>query len=632
MTELFFAPRAEFERVLASTDRTGRVRAFASLARLNTLSMIKQAGSGHIGTSFSCLELLSWIHLEGMRRHDNPDDGFKDIAFSSKGHDVPALYAVLTGLGLIDFEMVHKLRRIDGLPGHPDVETPHIVTNTGSLGMGISKARGMLHAARLDGEDTRAFVLTGDGELQEGQFWESLQPTVNHDVRGMTVVIDHNKIQSDTWVEKVSDLGDLDARLASHGWHVTRIDGHDVDAIDKAMAVDLGGKPHVIIADTVKGQGVSFMQATAFPSDGKFYGYHSGAPSDEDYANGAEELIGQVNEALDAIRLDPVNLETCTIGPKAAPPAGAHKLVGAYGKALVEQAAKDQNIVALDADLVLDTGLTEFVEKFPDRFIECGIAEMDMVSQAGGLALRGKLPVVHSFACFLSTRPNEQIYNNATERTQVVYAGSLAGVVPGGPGHSHQCVRDIAALAGTPDFFCIEPATEAEVPKVLEYCLHQTDESSYIRLVSIPCDVPFETPDVPLIEGQGVAIRDGADAIVFSYGPVMLTEAWRAAAELEGMGINLRIVNLPWLDRVDSDWLQKEVAAYDHVITIDNHYIEGGQGTTIAAAVAQLETRPRVHRFGLTEIPRCGTNEEVLAHHKLDAASLAKALLPLLKS
>ncbi len=631
MAELLFAPKSEFDRVLASTDKLGRVRAFSALARLNTMSMIKQAGSGHIGTSFSCLELVSWIHLEGMRRCDNPADGFRDIAFSSKGHDAPALYAVLTGLGLLDFDLVHKLRRIDGLPGHPDVSTPHVLTNTGSLGMGISKARGMLHAARLDGRDDHAFVVTGDGELQEGQFWESLQPTVNLGVSDITVVIDHNKIQSDTWVERVSDLGDLERKLESYGWRVSRIDGHDVTAIDAALSVR-DDRPHIVIADTIKGHGVSFMQSTEFPDDGKFYGYHSGAPSDEDYAAGLEELLATANDALSAIGLDELSVKRVPMPSKVAPPPTAQKLVGAYGRALVEQATKNKDIVALDADLVLDTGLTEFVERFPDRFIECGIAEMDMVSQAGGLALRGKLPVVHSFACFLSTRPNEQIYNNATERTKIVYAGSLAGVVPGGPGHSHQCVRDIAALSGTPGFFLVEPATEAEVTKVVDFCLNRTEESSYIRLVSIPCDVPFSVQDVPLVEGQGSAIRDGADAILFSYGPVALSEAWRAAEKLDAMGVALRIVNQPWLDRVDNEWLAKEVGGYSKIVTVDNHYIEGGQGNMLAAAIASFGEKKQVHRIGLTEIPACGTNDEVLKHHRLDAESLVEDIFAFVRS
>src|SRR5690606_15430229 len=146
--------------------------------------------------------------------------------------------------------------------------------------------------------------------------------------------------------------------------------------------------------------------------------------------------------------------------PQSASDGGTHRLVAAYGRALLDQAERHPELVVLDADLVLDTGLIPFRERYPERFVECGIAEQDMVSVAGGMALRGALPVVHSFACFLSARPNEQIYNNATERTRVVYVGSLAGVVPGGPGHSHQAVRDIAALGGVPGLIMLEPSCE----------------------------------------------------------------------------------------------------------------------------------------------------------------------------
>src|SRR5947208_11775613 len=157
--------------------------------------MIARAGSGHIGTSFSCMDVLSWLHLEVV----GPDDRY----FSSKGHDAPGLYAVLIGLGRLDFEQLHRLRRLPGLPGHPDVQTtPAVVTNTGSLGMGISKAKGFALADRLAGRVGETFVLTGDGELQEGQFWESLGSAVNLGIDRITVVVDHNKLQSDTWVSQ----------------------------------------------------------------------------------------------------------------------------------------------------------------------------------------------------------------------------------------------------------------------------------------------------------------------------------------------------------------------------------------------------------------------------------------------
>ena len=187
------------------------------------------------------------------------------------------------------------------------------------------------------------------------------------------------------------------------------------------------------------------------PQDG-LYAYHSGAPSTEVYERALSELQDMLTSLVSEAGIREIRYLT-TQRPAAAPLQAPQKLVVAYSHALVGQAEKNPRLVALDADLVLDCGLIPFRKKFPDRFVECGIAEQDMVSQAGGMALQGALPLVHSFACFLSTRPNEQIYNNATEGTKIGYVGSLAGLLPSGPGHSHQCVRDIASLGGIPGLF-----------------------------------------------------------------------------------------------------------------------------------------------------------------------------------
>jgi transketolase len=287
-------------------------------------------------------------------------------------------------------------------------------------------------------------------------------------------------------------------------------------------------------------------------------------------------------------------------------------------------------VVALDADLALDTGLLPFEARFPDRFVECGIAEQDMVSQAGGLALQGLLPVVHSFACFLSTRPNEQIYNNATERTKVVYVGSLAGLVPGGPGHSHQSVRDISALAAVPGLVLLEPCNEQETELAVEYAISRTRESVYLRLVSIPCQIPFDLPsDYQLQEGRGVALTEGKDALLIGYGPVLLSQAVLAAGLLAERGIGLKVVNLPWLNRVDPNWLRQTIQDYQHLFTLDNHYVIGGQGEYLLSQLAQLgiAATPHATQLGVRAIPACGTNDEVLRAHRLDAESLRDAVV-----
>jgi transketolase len=621
LSALSYVPFRELERIRAiDAGAAERAAAFADACRLNVLYMVACAGSGHLGTSFSCLDILSWLHLEVLRQEDR--------YFSSKGHDAPALYAVLIGLGRLEFDLLHRLRRLDGLPGHPDRRAiPEVVTNTGSLGMGISKARGFALADRLAGRSGRLYVLTGDGELQEGQFWESLQPTANRGLHEITVIVDRNKLQSDTWVAQVSDLGRLEEKLAAFGWAVDRCDGNDVPALAEALERLAGEKerPKLLVADTRKGAGVSFMEPHDLPdSDTALYGFHSGAPGPEAYARARDELRGRVDERLERLGAAGVELELVErVAP--ARPAIPERLVSAYGRALVAEAEREPALVALDADLRLDTGLVEFRERFPERFFECGIAEQDMVSQAGAMALAGLLPAVHSFASFLSTRPNEQIFNNATEETRIIYAGSLAGIVPGGPGHSHQSVRDIATLGSTPGLALLEPASEPETEAVVRWAVRDAPGSVYIRLVSVPWELGFAWPgDAVLEPGRGTVLRPGDDGAFVCAGPVLLSQAWQACELLAEQGCEYSLVALPWLRDVDGGWLAGALPQ-GPIHCLDNHLVVGGQADAVLAALAAAapEAAARVRKLGILDVPACGTNDEVLREHGLDGPSLA---------
>ncbi|OGC89189.1 MAG: transketolase [candidate division Zixibacteria bacterium RBG_16_53_22] len=621
---LYYLPYSEFQRIRGlNVPREQRAAIFADMCRLNALYMIARAGSGHIGSSFSSLDIISWLLLEEMQE--------EDIFFSSKGHDAPGYYSTLIGMGKIEFDLIHKLRKIDGLPGHPDIGTPGIVTNTGSLGMGISKAKGMVFANRLANRPGSVFVMTGDGELQEGQFWESLVSAVNYGLHEITAIIDHNKLQSDTFVKNVSDLGDLEAKLRAFGWRVERCDGNDISAFAATLAsLKDETRPRIIIADTIKGKGVSFMEHTSLDSDVAMYRFHSGAPDASSYRLAAQEIMARLQQRMSDASVAALDFETIEREATPAPPATAQRLIPAYTRALLEQAEKRPNLVALDADLILDTGLIPFRDRFPERFFECGIAEQDTVSMAGGMALKGLLPVVHSFACFLSTRPNEQIYNNATERTKIIYVGSLAGVVPGGPGHSHQAVRDISVLAAIPGMTLVEPSCEAEVGLLLDWCINEAPGSCYLRLVSLPWDIPYQLPEAyrPRF-GQGITLVDGTDVAVVTYGPVLLSAAVLAAGILQrNNSLSVKVINLPWLNHVDSSWLQTAIGSCKRVYCLDNHYVIGGQGSTVAQAVIQFGCNDtQVFCFGIEDIPPCGTNSEVLGVTQLGTDHLASRLL-----
>ena len=601
----------------------------SDLCRINILYMINKAGSGHIGSSFSSVDLMSWIFLQYVLNNDSTRNYF----FSSKGHDAPAMYSVMASLGLIDFKLIHKLRKIDGLPGHPDISTPNVITNTGSLGMGVSKAKGIIKANRLKNIACRVFVMTGDGELQEGQFWESLMRVKQEKLFELIIVVDNNKFQSDRTVKSTSNLGKLEEKFVSFGINTIKVNGNNVFDFSKSIQelID-NNQPSAIIADTVKGNGVPQLEAKNMKS-GEFYKFHSGSITDELYKKCISELSSKINQTLNInsisleLKLENFNQSKSLISNSEK----KESLIKEYSDSLLKEARKNDEIIALDGDLILDTGLIPFEKEFPNRFFECGIAEQDMVSQAGTLALEGFLPIVHSFASFLSTRPNEQIYNNSTENSKIIYVGSLAGILPGGPGHSHQSVRDIASLSGIPNLKIIQPSCPKEVSMILNSCINDFKDSSYIRLSSIPVEIPFSLPEEYKIEkGKGTTIAEGQDAIVFGYGPVMLNELFKARSELMKTGIKIKIINLPWLNYVDSGWLKDQIKGFNFLFTLDDHYESGGQGEMLLSNISQQDDKsdfPKIFsKIGIKEVPKCGSNEEVLKYHKLDSLNLAKRI------
>lgn len=411
---LYYIPKEEFDKV---TD----LKVLADMHRINILYMIQNAGSGHIGSAFSAIDTMVELFYRDM--------GPEDVFFSSKGHDCAALYSILLAKGVIPFEEIHNFRRLGGLPGHPDPKWPGIMFHTGSLGMGLSKAQGLAISDRLNGKRRTIYVMTGDGELQEGQNDEAIR-NINH------------------------RLMDLDIRAI--------VDGNFFQC-DGELLIDI---PHKSIHHP-KGSGVSFMEG-----DNK---YHSGALDEVEYEKAITEIIHRLSNGtfMAAIeRKDRPFFEK------------ANSLIPAYTEALREIFPKDEKIVLCNADLAHDCGIWEFHDH--DRFIEFGIAEQDMVSAAGGIAKGGFLPIVHSFAAFLCRRANEQIYNNAFEGVKIIYIGALAGKLPPGPGPSHECLADVELMKTIPGLEILSPKTSEEVKAALNFAVYGTGKSTYIRLACLP--------------------------------------------------------------------------------------------------------------------------------------------------
>jgi transketolase len=636
--DIKLVPLAEFQRVRGTKiDKYQKLQLLADMCRANTLATVKRAGSGHLGSSLSSLDIVTLLYNLEMNTVKlgikNPD---RDIYFSSKGHDAPGFYAVLYSLGLLGEEKLINLRRLGGTHGHPDVSLPGIEANSGSLGMGISKAKGMAIAKKINGWGGRVFVMTGDGELQEGQIWESLQTAAHQKIANINVIVDFNKIQTDKPVKNVIDLGDLQKKFEAFGWYVERCDGHSFADLEAALNrfKTVKDRPKALIADTVKGKGISFMEGPESLKKGNgLYQWHSGAPDDDSFEQGYAELTERINAQLANLKMKPLEskiIETREKGRVKLKDV-AEKVVTAYGEALVEMAKKRKDIVVMDADLASDCGLRPFEYAFPERFIENGIAEQDMVSAAGGLALQGFLPVVNSFGVFLASRANEQIYTNATERTKIIYVCHYAGVIPAGPGKSHQSLRDISLFNALPNCTTIEPCNAIETRAALEWCVNDAKENCMMRLAISPSPRTIALPeDYEFSCGRGSILKDGKDAVIIGYGPVMLNEALKAAELLEAKGFSLKVIDMPWLNRTDAAWLEKAIGSCPAIYVLENHAPRGGLGDSLLnVIIASRKLRAKsFEKFAIEGYPACGTPAETLKYHQLDGESLAARIAP----
>jgi transketolase len=610
-------PQSELERARENLPL------LADMCRLNTLAAVKRAGSGHLGSSFSAMDVVVHLFYRELNTatvgFDDPD---RDVYFSSKGHDVPGLYAVLHALGVLPTEKLLQLRRLGGLDGHPDVGIPGIEANSGSLGMGISKGRGMAWAKRLLGRSGRVVVLTGDGELQEGQNFEGLQAAAAHAQDNLWVIVDRNELQSDKPTDEILALGNLKEKLQAFGWHVGSCNGHDHDALARVFADFRAreGVPKVLVANTIKGKGVSFMEhPRALADGGGTYRWHAGAPDDESFARAHAELLARIRGRLPDVHV--VSVERGEGPSEGEPESGIairpratdEYVAAAYGEALLELADEHPELVVLDADLASDCRIRPFELEYPERFHESGIAEQDMVSAAAGMARQGLLPVVNSFAAFLAARANEQIYNQASEQTKVIYGLHYAGLIPAGPGKSHQSIRDISLLAALANMVVVQPGNADETKALLRWAVERAEEDVALRLAIGPSPRRLELPEVA--EGRGSILHEGTEALLFAYGPVMLNEALTAADRL---GDRVQVVNMPWLNRADAEWLADLVEPFEEIFVLEDHAPVGGLGDSLRR---ELPGR-RVTVFGVEGWPACGTPMEALRFHRLDGASL----------
>ncbi len=606
-----------------SLDELG---AMVNSCRVNALAMVCGAGSGHIGTSFSVAEIFGVLKFSSLGLIEELIEYKDSIFFSSKGHDAPMLYAIFHAAGDFEDEFLFKLRRIGGLPGHPTIDVPGVIANTGSLGMGISKAKGMVYANRLMGLNVRVNVVLGDGELQEGQIWESLSSAARDKLEELTVIVDANQIQSDTWVENTLSLGDIRARVEAMGWDYFDVDGHSLTDLVQALSKpNVNGRPKWIQARTVKGKGVDFMES--FPTHGEFYKFHSGAPSVYEYEEALRQLLSalDIDESIDSHLRSKISLEKID---HMKPKTRVDSIVDDYADELLKFVTKFDNVVVMDADLTYDTGTYKVKAKIPSRYVQCGIAEQDMVSTAGGIALRGFKPIVHSFSTFLTMRAYEQIFNNSTEKTSVTYVGFLAGIIPAPPGVSHQAVTDSPIMSVIPEMKIFEPATKAEIACALEKAL-RNDGPSYIRIQSVG-DRIDESGSVR--EKFTLWGRTASRVLLICSGLTSLSQALIARDLIEDAGHSCSVASV-FDHQIEGNVDITDLILMSEIVFVIENSLPGNLifRRISNILISNSADKSTLTRVGLDDFPVCGQNQETLSKHGLDGRSLAHRVLESLK-
>ena len=629
MSQTFFT-KEQFNKVKSfDLPEEKKLRVLTEMIRYNILGVVMEAGSGHLGASLSAAEVMTLLYHQVMKINpDNHLDPKRDIYVLSKGHAGPMLISELASVGLMPHDDLFKFRKLHGPQGHVDIETPGVEANTGALGMGIAKGKGQAIAFKKQNKANKVFVMVGDGELQEGQNWEGFQSAPAWKLDNLVVLLDKNKVQSDLLTTDILDIAAVEGKLKAFGWEVLEVDGHNLPGLISLFKnLDYSnGKPKVVILDTIKGKGISFMEHPyAMAKDG-LYLWHNKVPSQEEYEQAINEVDERIKNLLNDNQIEFPELKKEFEREKVNWTEKSVKQ--GYSEGLVELVKANSKIIVLDGDLAVDCGIKVIEENYPNNFLEVGIAEQDMVGIAGGLARQGYLPIVNTFAAFLTARANEQIYNNQTEHTKIIYVGHLAGLIPATPGKSHQAVRDIGLMRTMPEMVLFEPCSYEEAEMAIKYLAQENKTSSYLRLAICNGLREIALPKGYKIEpGRGFRAKDGKDIAIIAYGPIMLSQALAAAEILEKEGKSVKVINLPWLNNIDANWLAGELKEAKQVFSIDDHVIAGGQGEEIVAIANKKFKDKKIVRFGLKTFPESGQVMETLKHFELDGLSIAERII-----
>ena len=610
-----------------SSSAVGIIREKAR--RMGILSMMSTtaAGSGHPTSCLSAQELVSSIFFHAMKFDPrNPNGPDSDRFVLSKGHAAPLLYAALAVAGVFPVSRLMTLREFSSeLEGHPTPRIPGVDAATGSLGQGLSVGIGLAIGAKLDKLNTRVYVLLGDGELAEGSVWEGAEFAGHYGIDGLIAVADINALgQSERTMYK-HDMEVYRKKFEAQGWDVQVIDGHDVEAIVAALdrAKLAKGRPQAIVAETIKGHGVSFLADKD--------GWHGKALSKEQLAKAVAELGGPIDVPADPGRsYARTNLPEPPDFPE--PPAPSYKADAsvatreAYGNALKRIGAVNPHIVALDGDVKNSTFAEIFGDAYPDRFYQAYIAEQNMVSVGVGLAARGKVPFLSTFACFLS-RAYDQMRMAAISRSSIKLCGSHCGVSIGEDGPSQMALEDIAALRAVHGSVILYPSDAYSAERLTEQAA-RLPGVTYIRTSRPKTALLYSANEKFPVPGFQILRQSAKDVALIVAAGITVHEALKAYEQLKSENITVRVVDLYCVKPIEGPQLAAHLKACNNsLVTVEDHYPEGGLGEAVVSALAEVGASPaRFRKLAVNGLPHSGKSDELIDAFGISARHIIEAV------
>jgi transketolase len=584
--------------------------------RVDAVRASAKAKSGHPTSSMSAADLAAVLLAAHFRYdYESPKSPANDRLIFSKGHASPLVYGLFRAAGALSEEEFGTYRQLGSrLEGHPTPVLPWVDVATGSLGQGLPIGVGMALAGKnLDRLPFRVWVICGDSEMAEGSMWEAIEHAAFYELDNLTAIIDVNRLGQRGETMHGWDLASYSNRLRAFGWHAIEIDGHDVDQIHAAYeeAEATSGRPTAIVAKTVKGKGYSKVEDQG--------GWHGKAIAEE----AVEELGGIRNHIIDVAKPaagEPHRFEPSPVEWPRWEPGEEVSTRKAYGEALAALGGERGDIVALDGEVSNSTFAEIFRDQHPERYFEMYIAEQQLVAAAVGLQVIGWKPFASTFAAFMS-RAYDFVRMAAISRATLNLCGSHAGVSIGEDGPSQMALEDLAAFRAVHGSTVLYPCDGNQTAKLVR-AMADLDGISYLRTTRGDTPIVYG-PDEDFPVGGSKTLRSSEDDdVTIVAAGITVHEALKAADELAEGGISARVVDCYSVKPLDAGTLR---AIGTPIVVAEDHWPEGGLGEAVAAALGELEERPRIVRLAVGDMPHSGKPAELLEVAGIDAGHIAEA-------